>query len=45
MLTLAEAYERRGDKVNAVKWYVASKNLVSHPEVIQELDQRIKLLE
>ncbi|MEJ7736034.1 MAG: tetratricopeptide repeat protein [Chitinophagaceae bacterium] len=45
MLTLAEAYERQGDKANAVKWYETSKRLISHPEVIQELDQRIKSLE
>jgi hypothetical protein len=44
ILTLAEAYERKGDKVNALKWYNASKKLITNPEVIKELDQRINSL-
>jgi tetratricopeptide (TPR) repeat protein len=45
MLTLAEAYQRKGDKPNAVKWYTASKNLIVNPEVNKEIDKRIKLLQ
>ena len=45
MLTLAEAYQRKGDKPNAVKWYMASKNLIVNPEVNKEIDKRIKLLQ
>jgi tetratricopeptide (TPR) repeat protein len=45
MLTLAEAYQRKGDKPNAVKWYIASKNLIVNPEVNKEIDKRIKLLQ
>ncbi len=44
ILTLAEAYERKGDKLNAVKWYEASKKLVGNPEVVKEIDQRIQSL-
>ncbi len=44
ILTLAEAYERKGDKLNAVKWYEASKKFVGNPEVIKEIDQRIQSL-
>jgi len=45
MLNLAEAYERKGDNRNAVKWYNNSKKLVSNQEVIKAIDQRIKLLQ
>jgi tetratricopeptide (TPR) repeat protein len=45
MLTLAEAYERMGDKVNAVRWYEQSKRLISNPEWTKEINQRIKLLQ
>ena len=44
VLTLAEAYERKEDKINALKWYNASKQLISNPEVIKEIDQRINSL-
>ncbi len=44
ILTLAEAYEQKGDKANAVKWYEASKKLIANPEVIKEIDERIKSL-
>jgi tetratricopeptide (TPR) repeat protein len=45
ILTLAEAYERKGDKINAVKWYEQSRNLINNPEWNKEIDQRIKLLQ
>jgi cytochrome c-type biogenesis protein CcmH/NrfG len=43
-LMLAEAYERKGDAANAVKWYESVKTRVSNPEIIQELDKRIQSL-
>jgi tetratricopeptide (TPR) repeat protein len=42
ILTLAEAYERKGDKANAVQWYQASKQLINNPEVVKEIDDRIR---
>jgi len=44
ILTLAEAYERSGDKVNAVKWYEASKKFFKEDEIIKEINQRIEEL-
>jgi cytochrome c-type biogenesis protein CcmH/NrfG len=41
---LAEAYEQKGDKMNAVKWYEASKKLINNPDIISEIDKRIGLL-
>ena len=43
-LMLAEAYERKGDKQNAVKWYEAVKPHITNPEITQELDKRIQSL-
>lgn len=45
ILTLAEAYERQGDKENAVKWYNASKQFITNSEVLTVIDQRIKSLQ
>lgn len=44
-LNLAEVYDRKGDKVNAVKWYKAVKQIVNNPEAQKELDARIKALQ
>ncbi|MBC7829817.1 MAG: hypothetical protein H7122_18880 [Chitinophagaceae bacterium] len=44
MVMLAEAYEQKGDSVNAIKWYEASKKLIDNPEIHSEIDKRIKLL-
>lgn len=41
VFNLAECYEAKGDKANAVKWYVAVKKLVKVPEAQIELDKRI----
>jgi len=41
-ITLAEAYERSGDKKNAVKWYETSKKFFKEEEIIKEIDQRIE---
>lgn len=45
LLTLAEAYERKGDKINAVKWYNAAKKFITNPEITGVIDQRIKSLQ
>ena len=44
VLTLAEVYERKGDKQDAIKWYAYSKNYIGNKAVIKEIDERIKLL-
>jgi tetratricopeptide (TPR) repeat protein len=43
-LMLAEAYERKGDKPGAIKWYEAVKEHVNNPDIVQELEQRIQSL-
>lgn len=43
-LMLAEAYERKGDKTNAVKWYESVRLHIGNPEILQELDKRIQSL-
>lgn len=43
-IMLAEAYERKGDKQNAIKWYESVKSQISNPEIIQEVDKRIQTL-
>ena len=44
-LNLAEAYDQKGDKANAVKWYKEVKAKVPNPEAQKELDARIKALQ
>ena len=44
VLLLAEAYERKNDKTNAVKWYEAAKKIINNPEFTHEIDQRIEIL-
>jgi len=43
-LMLAEAYERKGDKQNAVKWYESVRSHIGNPEILRELDKRIQTL-
>ncbi len=43
-INMAEAYDRKGDKENAVKWYNYIKEKIPSPEVQKELDDRIKAL-
>jgi tetratricopeptide (TPR) repeat protein len=43
-LNLAEVYEQKGDKQNAIEWYQKSKVLISNEEIIKEIDERIALL-
>ena len=45
IFSLAEAYERKGDKVNAVKWYTMARNKINVPEARKEIDERIKALQ
>jgi predicted Zn-dependent protease len=44
LVILAEAYERKGDKTNAIKWYEAGRSLIKNPDIIKEIDQRITSL-
>jgi predicted Zn-dependent protease len=43
-LMLAEAFERKGDKQNAIRWYESVKVHISNPEIMQELEKRIQSL-
>ena len=45
ILNLAEAYDQKGDKANAVKWYKVVKGKIVNPEAQKELDERIKALQ
>jgi len=45
VFNLAETYERKGDKQNAVKWYKVAQQLVAIPEAKKELENRIKALQ
>jgi tetratricopeptide (TPR) repeat protein len=44
LLMLAEAYERKGEKQQAVKWYKNVKSRVNNPDVSKEIEARIKSL-
>jgi len=44
LLTIAEAYERSGDKVNAKTSYETAKKMITMPEVVKEIDKRIEEL-
>jgi len=41
---LAEAYERKGDNGKAVYWYGAGKKYMSNPQMVKEIDEKIKSL-
>ena len=41
VFNLAECYDLKGDKTNAVKWYRQAKQLVKLPEAQKEIDKRI----
>ena len=45
MMKLAEINEQLGNKEEAVKWYGESKKLIADPEVIKEINLRIKSLQ
>jgi tetratricopeptide (TPR) repeat protein len=44
IIMLAEAYERHGEKENAVKWYKTSLEHLDHPEVLEEVKKKIEFL-
>jgi hypothetical protein len=44
LLMLADAYEQKGDKPQAIKWYEASKKHIRDVNVIGEIDKRITQL-
>ena len=41
---LADTYSARGDKKDAIKWYLISKRMANDPHYSQEVDERIKQL-
>jgi tetratricopeptide (TPR) repeat protein len=41
---LAEAYERKNDNANAIRWYETGKKNISNEQMIKEIDQKIKSL-
>ena len=43
-LILAETFERKGSKAEAAKWYEMVKSRVNNPEVVKEIDDRLRLL-
>lgn len=45
IFNLAETFERKGDKPSAVKWYRKAQDLITIPEVKQEIEQRIQSLQ
>ena len=45
IFNLAETFERKGDKANAIIWYRKVENLINIPEAKQEIEQRIKTLQ
>lgn len=44
VLALADAFERKNDKANAILWYEKGKELIGDPDFIKEINQRISLL-
>ncbi len=43
-LHLAECYDMKGDKQNAIKWYTKVKGKVKNPNALKELNDRINIL-
>lgn len=41
---LADTYAAKGDKAEAIKWYLISKRLINDPHYSKEVDERIKSL-
>jgi tetratricopeptide (TPR) repeat protein len=44
LFNLAETYERKGDKENAIKWYRQVENYVTLPDAKKEIEERINSL-
>lgn len=45
IFNLAETYDRKGDKSNAIKWYTVAKEKINVPEAKKEIEARIKALQ
>jgi Tfp pilus assembly protein PilF len=45
VILLAGAFEQKGDKANAVKWYQEGRKLIRNPDMIREIDQRIQSMQ
>ena len=45
IFNLAETFEKKGDKANAVLWYRKAQGIINIPEAKQELEQRIESLQ
>jgi tetratricopeptide (TPR) repeat protein len=45
IFNLAETFERKGDKANAITWYRKVETMVNVPEAKQEIEARIKTLQ
>ncbi|RFM25905.1 tetratricopeptide repeat protein [Deminuibacter soli] len=45
ILNLAETYDRKGDKPNAIKWYRVIEQMIGVPEAKKEIEERIKALQ
>jgi len=45
IFNLAETYDRKGDKPNAIKWYTVAKERINVPEAKKEIEARIKALQ
>lgn len=44
ILLLAEVYQQRGEKTDAIKWYETAKKKIGNQDMIREIDQRIQSL-
>jgi len=44
ILLLAEVYQQKGEKAEAIKWFETARKLIGNPEMIKEIDQRIQSL-
>ena len=44
IINLAECFELKGDKSNAVKWYETFKSKITNQNIISEVNNRIEAL-
>jgi tetratricopeptide (TPR) repeat protein len=44
ILLLADVYQQKGDKADAIKWYESAKRQIGNQDMIKEIDQRIRSL-
>jgi tetratricopeptide (TPR) repeat protein len=45
ILLLAEAYQQKGEKADAIKYYQAARKLIGNPEMVKAIDKQIKTLQ